>query len=154
MGEMPLIIMPHNIVYKHKTNWSDIEVLPLVTSPSGYSIFIEIDKDVSCTPPSSSGPFYLGWEVVGTEEYSCSSSANIDPPDELKIDDEFLDDNLISIKVDSSGGLLINLTKGISARVITTVLINQPDRVMADSLDLTFDFDELGVYKESDVRII
>ncbi len=154
MEEMPLVVMPHNIVYKHKTNWSDIEVLPIGVKPSGYSIFIETDENVSCSPPSSSGTFHLGWEIEGGEDSTCSSSSqDIQPPDELRIN-KVSGGNLIIIKVDTSEGLLINLTKDTSARVRTTIITSQPDAVMADSLNLTLDFNELGVYKESDVRII
>lgn len=155
IGEMPLRIMPNNIVYKHKGNWSDIEVLPTSINFDGYSIFIDSDKNVSCSWDVESGGFNLSLEVKG-DAIGCSyTSQMIDPNDDGEISIVSPEDgNIMLIEVDN-GRLLINRTKDIEVRARTTVIINQPQiEIIADSLILGIDFGDFGISKESEVRIV
>lgn len=158
MAEMPLTIMPNNIAYKHKDNWSNIEVLPTSVNFNGYSVFIEIDKNVSCiscTWTFVAGSFNLSLEVCDVNNCAYTSQM-IDPSanNEVRVDKLEDSSNLILIKVNNNGRLSINLTQDISVRARTTVLVNQPANVMADSLSLILNFGEFGVYKQSNVKII
>lgn len=156
MAEMPLTIMPNNIAYKHKDNWSNIEVLPTSVNFNGYSLFMDIPKNVSCTWNVVAGSFNLSLEVIGDVTNCAYASQMINPSadNEIRIDKLEDSSNLILIKVNNNGRLSINLTQDISVRARTAVLVNQPANVMADSLSLTLNFGDFGVYKQSNVKII
>lgn len=143
------------IDYKHKTNWSDIEVLP-TSSPDGYSIFISTDKNVSCSSSFNTGSFNLSYEVRGDAQSCDYTSEKITPADDKELTINSPEDgDIILIKVGGNGRLLINLTQDITVTARTTIIRNFPEvGVMADWLSLKLDFGDFGVSKESEVRVI
>ena len=162
MGSMPLRIMPENAAYKHRDNWSNIEVVP-GASPNfdGYSIFIDVGKgfNVSCDwsgVDEDPDVFNLSLEVKADKEDCTFQTKKIDPSADNKIIINRVEDGseLILIEVKGGGRLLINRTSDIEVTARTSILTETVQRVMADDLGLDFDFGDFGVTKQSDVRII
>ncbi len=153
--EIPLIIMPNNITYKHKENRSNIEVVPEQINFNGYSLFIITDKNVSCSWDVNSGSLNLSLEVKGDVINCDPRTEEIDPSLENEIKVDIIEGgNLAIITVDNNGRLLINLTQDSSVTAKTALLINQSDvEIMTDSLILGIDFEDFGIYKESKVKI-
>lgn len=159
IDEMPLMVMfmtNNRIDYKHKEDWSDIEVLPKTGSvPNGYFIFIKTDRNVTCTPNFDGGGFNLSWEVKGDAQSCPYTSQKIAPANDKMLSiNSPQDGNIMIIKVESDYKLLINLTKDISVRARTTIYVNQPKYIVVDSLGLYIDFMDFGISKESGVMLI
>ena len=159
MEGMPLTINPGDITYKHTGNWSNIEVLPPAGYSGGYSIFIITDKNVTCSSSFNPGGFNLSYEVIGivNEDDSCDyKSEMINPADNKRVivDSHPGEVTIITIGVDSNRVLSVNITEGISVTARTTIPINQPPTITADSLILGIYFSDFGIVKENMVRII
>lgn len=155
MEEMPLTIKPADITYRHREDWSDIEVLPMVGYSNGYSIFISTDRNVTCSSSFNAGGFNLSYEVRGDAQSCAYTSEKISPADDKQISvDSPEEGNIIIIKVYSNGMLSINLTEDISVTARTSIPVSSAGGIVADSLGLYVDFGNLGVSKEKEVKII
>ena len=155
LEEMPLTITPGDITYKHVgNNWSSIMVLPPAGYSGGYSIFISIEDNVTCSSNFNPGSFNLSYEVIGIADSCDYTSEMINPANDKRIIvTSPQEGNIINIEVDNDGALLINLTKDVTITARTTIPTSSPASIMADSLGLNIDFGNLGISKSNKVTI-
>jgi len=154
MDEVPLMISPYNIAYTHKENGSDIEVLPASINFDGYFVSIDTDKNVSCAWDEQAGTLNLSLEVR-VDELECEfESKKVGASTEVSIN-SIEDGNILLIQIGDNGKLVINMTQNVSMTTKTSVLIDQNQaEIESNSMILKVDFGELGIYKESEVKII
>ncbi|MEA2036063.1 MAG: hypothetical protein U9O94_01035 [Nanoarchaeota archaeon] len=155
IDELPLKIMPNDINYKHRDDWSSIEVIPDSINFDGYSLQITTDKNVSCIWDVNSGSFNLSLEVIGDSSSCSKQTETIDPSVDNEVRVESIGEgDIIVIRVTNDGILLVNLTQDVSIRAKTTVLMDGSGAAIgADEIILSFDFVDFGVYKATGVRV-
>ncbi|MBW2989816.1 hypothetical protein KY358_05875 [Candidatus Woesearchaeota archaeon] len=151
--KLPLRIMPQNILYHHRENLSNIEVMPSSINFAGYEVILDAEKNLSCSWTFDPGSFNLSFEAKG-DISGCGYTTNmIDPASaEIAIDSEG-EGRAITLTVDN-GALSFNITEGVSARARTKIMISQPDvSIIGDSIVLRIRLGGFGVYKESRVTL-
>lgn len=162
MEGMPLKIMPDLTVptqyvsYEHENSWGDIKVLPTGAGIDGYSVSFTINKEVSCIWDQQGGSLDFNLDVDGVAT-GCVGSEEIGPTTTIQVVDSDNENKVyVTIELGDNNVLSIDPGNGISIRAITTIHMSQPPAgIIADSLSFKVDFEEdLGVYKEREVRII
>ena len=165
--ELPLTIIPKDIVYKHREDGGNIEVVPEQLNFNGYSLFIDTNKNVTCSWDVSGEMQSLNFslEVKGDATNCELRTEKLNPytDNEIRVD-SIEDGNILIIRIGNRGGfgvgnndgrLLINRTQDISVTARTTILTDQSqDGIRIDSITLGIDFSDFGIYKGSGVRVI
>ncbi|MAG08758.1 hypothetical protein CMO89_04740 [Candidatus Woesearchaeota archaeon] len=156
INELPLTIMPYDITYRH-VNFGDrrIEVIPEQINFDRYSVFVLIDNQnlTSCDWGTTLGTFNLTIEATGQYATNCFDSQLIDLSEENNIT---INDGAVNIEIDNNiMAIVVNNASGITADVKTTIIKDDIDidYIEIPSVNTKRSFGELGVYKESILKI-
>ena len=154
VGQVPVEIVPYGITYKHVNfGGKQIMVVPQQINFKGYNVYMLISDNVSsCVWSTIDGSFDFTVDVVGQNGASCSGTRLISSSGENGV----IVNSVVDISVDS-GILSITIAEAslIDADVKTKVLVNSiEDLYLRYPLPvIKISFGELGVYKESMVRL-
>lgn len=150
--ELPLIITPHNIGYKH-LNFGEriIEITPASINFDKYEIFLDFNENiVSCPVEYSEETDFDTYIQASSPAMECSLR-KIEPDIENKVQTE---EGFVYLRADSDGSLVIIANDTIAwvetkiwLNPLTDINVGYPDGIININLP------EIGVSKTSSVRI-
>lgn len=154
INELPLVIKPFDITYKHLNfSGNKIVVLPAQINFEGYSVFVKVYENITGCPEyeEESENFSLFIGAIGTGELNCPLG-QVDPEEENNI--TTVNGN-IRIGGNSDGQLFItseNIIVTVKTKILLSPLPNEQIYVIYPPT-IHIDFQDFKIAKRGNVRI-